>query len=191
MKILLGIAAVIAAVCIGVLVNYGALLPVIVVEKKVGPMTLVYLKHTGPYQTIKTSMDTVYDNLMEKGKIQPARGFGLYYDNPRQVAKEKLRSLAGCILDQPDEAKADSLKSMGFKVAVIPETDAIYSEFPLKGPLSILFGVFKVYPKMMGYQADHKLATRPIMEIYNILEKKIEYVMGYGIDMAKYEELLK
>jgi hypothetical protein len=191
MKILVGILAVIAAVFIGVLVNYGALLPIIVVEKKEGPMTIVYLKHTGPYQTIKATMDTVYDNLMEKENIQPSRGFGLYYDNPKEAAKEKLRSLAGCILDTQDEAKADSLKQKGFTVALLPETDAIYAEFPLKGPLSILFGVFKVYPKIMDYQVQKKIPMRPVMEVYNIREKKIEYIMGYGINMAQYEELLK
>jgi hypothetical protein len=191
MKIFFIVLAFILAMLIGVMAHWGAFAKVTVTEKTMPAMTIVYAKHTGDYKKIKPVMDTVYFALLKKEKIETGRGFGLYYDNPREVAKEKLRSLGGCILEVQDEHKADSLRQKGYKVAVLAQTKALYAQFPFKGPLSILFGVIKVYPAMMKYHSDNKITPCPVMEIYNIPQKKIEYVMGYEVPMARYLELLK
>jgi DNA gyrase inhibitor GyrI len=191
MKIFLIVLALILALVIGAMAYFGAFTKVTVTEKTMPAMTIVYAKHIGDYSKIKPVMDTVYFALFKKEKIAAGRGFGLYYDNPRDVVKEKLRSLGGVILDAQDEQKADSLKQKGYKVAVLPLTMALYAQFPFKGPLSILFGVFKVYPAMMKYQSGKKIPPCPVMEIYNISQRKIEYVMGFETPTAAYIELLK
>ena len=191
MKIFLIVLALLLALVIGAMAYFGAFAKVIVTEKTMPPMTIVYAKHTGDYRKIKPVMDSVYFALLKKEKIAAGRGFGLYYDNPRDVVKEKLRSLGGCILEPQDEQKADSLRQKGYKVAVLAQTKALYAQFPFKGPMSIIFGVIKVYPAMMKYQSGKKITPCPVMEIYNITQKKIEYVMGYEITMASYMGLLK
>jgi DNA gyrase inhibitor GyrI len=191
MKIFLIALALILALLIGTAAYFDAFTKVAVTEKTMPAVTIVYAKHIGDYSTIKPVMDSVYFALLKKEKIGTSRGFGLYYDSPRDVVKEKLRSLGGCILDAQDVQKADSLKQKGFKVAVLAQTKALYAQFPFKGPLSIIFGVIKVYPAMMKYQSGKKITSCPVMEIYNITRKKIEYVMGYETPMASYMELLK
>jgi hypothetical protein len=191
MKIVLIVFALSLAIGIGVLWNFGAFANVTVAEKTVPRLTIVYARHTGPYRKIRQVIDTVYMDLLAKEKIGAARAFGLYYDNPREAPGERLRSLGGCILDAPDEYRADSLRRKGYKVAVLPQSRAVYAEFPLKGQLSVLFGVFKTYPKMTNYLHEKKIPSRPFMEIYNPALKKIEYMMEYDVPMATYLEMLK
>jgi hypothetical protein len=74
---------------------------------------------------------------------------------------------------------------------VLAQAKALYSQFPFKGPLSIIFGVIRVYPAMIKYQAGKKISPCPVMEIYNITQKKIEYVMEYETPMSGYLDLLK
>lgn len=191
MKIFLIVLALVLALIIGGMAYFGAFAKVAVTEKTMPAMTIVYAKHTGDYGKIKPVMDSVYFSLLKKEKIAASRGFGLYYDNPRDVVKEKLRSLGGCILEAQDEQKADSLRLKGYKVAVLAQTKALYAQFPFKGPLSIIVGVIKVYPAMIKYQSGNKITPCPVMEIYNITKKKIEYVMGYETSIASYLVLLK
>ena len=191
MKIFLIVLAVLLALLIGVIAYFGAFAKVTVTEKTIPAMTIVYAKHIGDYSKIKPVMDSVYFALLKKEKIAAGRGFGLYYDSPRDVVKEKLRSLGGCILDAKDEQKADPLRQKGYKVAVLPQTKALYAQFPFKGPLSIIIGVFKVYPAMMKYQSGKNITPCPVMEIYNTTRKEIEYIAGYETTMATYLGLLK
>jgi DNA gyrase inhibitor GyrI len=191
MKIFLIVLALLLALVIGAMAYFGAFAKVTVTEKTMPAMTIVYAKHIGDYSKIKPVMDSVYFTLLKKEKIAAGRGFGLYYDNPRDVVKEKLRSLGGCILEAQDEHKADSLRQKGYKVAVLAPTKALYAQFSYKGPLSIIMGVFKVYPAMMKYQSGKKITPCPVMEIYNNTRKKIEYIAGYETTMATYLGLLK
>ena len=90
---------------------FDAFSKVAVREKTVKAMTIVYAKRTGEYAKIKQVIDSVHGAL-KKEKISAGLGFDLYYGSPRDVAKEKLRSLSGIILDADDEGKADSLSRL-------------------------------------------------------------------------------
>ena len=170
---------------------YGGFSSVIVTERELPALTLAYDTHTGDYSKIKPVMDKIYYTLRYKEKIEPPRGFGLYYDNPQTTEKSKLRSIAGCILETNDQTAIDSLQKKGYKIAVFPATKAIIVEFPLKGQLSVLFGVFKVYPKIGKYMQEKKIQPVPMMEIYNIPQKKIQYIVGYQIDNSVYDSFIK
>jgi DNA gyrase inhibitor GyrI len=171
--------------------NFGAFSTVTVSERTMPRATIVYAKHIGDYGKIRSVIDSTYLTLLTKGKIASPRGFGLYYDNPREAPQEKLRSLGGCMVDSQDESRADSLKTRGYKTAHLPPAKAVYAEFPYKGPLSILIGVVKVYPRMMKYASERKIDPRPVMEIYDLSRRRIEYVMAYEIPMAAYLDLLR
>lgn len=58
--------------------------------------TLCSLPHNGDYHKIGATFDQLYMLAGSRGLITPdASGFGIYYDDPRQVAEPALRSAAG------------------------------------------------------------------------------------------------
>ena len=64
-----------------------------------GGETLIYKPIKGDYRQSGKIMNSVYYSLLKEYGIETYKGFGIYYDNPRKVKKEKLRSEAGCILE--------------------------------------------------------------------------------------------
>jgi hypothetical protein len=44
---------------------------------------------------------------------------------------------------------------------------------------------------MMKYASERKIDPRPVMEIYDLSRRRIEYVMAYEIPMAAYLDLLR
>ena len=65
-----------------------------------------------------------------------------------------------------------------YNVKTFEKTKAVVAEFPYKSQLSIIAGVFKVYPEINTYVTENKLTMREIMEIYDKTAKKIYYVMA-------------
>jgi hypothetical protein len=81
------------------LAKYSLFTSVNITYKNVGPYLLVNEKHVVEYKNVGPIMDKIYYDLKDIHRIVTTRGFGLYYDNPQQVEKTKLRSIAGCIMD--------------------------------------------------------------------------------------------
>lgn len=151
--------------------------PITLEEKKYGPFTLVYEEYTGPYKDTAKIQNDLYYSLLNKEKIKTFKGFGVYYDNPKKVPAQDLRSIAGCVLEQEDYEKVGYLETNGYKVKNIPEQDCIVVEFPFKNSFSIFVGMAKVYPEIEKYIKDHNLENNEIMEIYDMQNKKIFYSM--------------
>jgi hypothetical protein len=140
-----------------------------------GGETLVYQDMIGDYKNSGMLMDSVYYTLLNEYNIQTYKGFGIYYDNPQKVNREKLRSEIGCIIEENDYPKIDSVKAK-YKVKTFPRKTYIVTEFPSKGKLSIIIGIIKVYPAMIQYVKTHKYNDRGfVMEIYDTPGKKIIY----------------
>ena len=110
MKSALTAVALAIAFVISALSYYGLFTKVKIGEKEIGNFWLVYEKHVGDYKNTGQVMEKIYSRLLGEDAIEPARGFGLYYDNPQKVEKDKLRSVVGCILDKKFEEKAEYLK---------------------------------------------------------------------------------
>ena len=173
-KIVLGIVAFIIAVIIGAFVFYGGFKTVSAEKIECGGETLVYKKMTGDYAQSGTVSTQVYQKLKEDYGIETTKGFGIFYDNPKTVQKDALRSDVGCILDSNFD-KLEALKS-NFEVSQYPIKDYLVAEFPYKGMPSIILGVMKVYPTLNDYTDEngYELDT-PVMEIWDIPNKKITY----------------
>ncbi len=139
-----------------------------------GGETLVYEKMTGDYSQSGTVSNRVYHKLKDVYGIETTKGFGIYYDNPKTVEKNDLRSDIGCILES-DFDKLESLKS-DFQVSQYPQSEHLVAEFPYKGMPSIILGIIKVYPALNDYSEKngYELDT-PVMEIWDIPNKKITY----------------
>lgn len=151
---------------------------VLIEEKTAGPYILVFDEHIGDYRNTAAVQDKIYYSLLNDYKIETYKGFGIYYDDPKKVPKDKLRSKAGCILEQTDYDKIEMLKEKGFKILEMAEAKSVVVEFPFKNPLSILAGIKKVYPRIDKYLQINKYSKNEMLEIYNIPEKKIIYIMN-------------
>ena len=145
-------------------------------EKQTGPFTVVYEEHIGPYQETGTVQDKIYYKLLNEEKIETFKGFGIYYDNPKEVAAEELRSEVGSILEEKDLDKIDVLKEKGYQIKTIETQHSIVATFPFKNKLSIMLGIMKVYPAMEKHIQANNYQPTPSMEIYDVPNKQIIYI---------------
>lgn len=181
MRIVL-VVVILIIIAIALFLNYtGFFAKPVVQEKNVGPFVLVYEEHMGDYRGTKVAQDKVYDILLDTYKIETYKGFGIYYDDPKEVPKDELRSIAGCILEESDYKSIDVLKEKGLKIKEIKNQKSIVAEFPLKNPLSILAGIKRVHPELEAFAKDKGIKNRIIMEIYDIPNKNIIYVLSENL----------
>lgn len=172
-KIILYTCLIIIAAIVSLLFYLDAFSTINIKNKEIGPYKLVYEEHKGPYNGIKEVQDKVYYSLLDD-KIITTKGFGIYYDDPSKVAANKLRSIGGCIVNQNDYKTLDMLGNK-YNVMDYYSPENIYAEFSFKNPLSILIGIFKVYPEIKKVQEKEHYAPQPVMEIYDVPAGKIIY----------------
>ncbi len=140
-----------------------------------GGETLVYEDVTGDYRQAGEVSDRVYYSLLNEHNIETFKGFGIYYDNPREVERSKLRSKVGCILEETDFDKIPELEK-SFNIKTYPHKKYLVTEFPYKDNFSIFTGIMRVYPAIHKYIESNDLKIDGhIMEIYDIPNKKIIY----------------
>lgn len=176
-------------ICLGFLVRSGLFAEIKITKEKVEPIMFAYNVSIGPYKKTAAVMDRIYDTLLGEKGVPTTRGFGLYFDKPGTVPDEKLRSIAGCIIEKEHQSKLLA-PSKKFGTGIIPETNAIVARFPYKGKLSIILGVSKVYPELEKYLAANKINSGPVMEIYDSEKSIISYIIP-EIDSKLLEEFLK
>lgn len=165
-------------VAIVLFLNYAGFFSKIVIEEKeMGPYVLVYKDHKGDYKETQKIQDDIYYSLLNKYGIKTFKGFGVYYDDPKKISKEELRSIAGCILEESDYNNIEKLKENNFKVIETPKQKSIVVEFPFKNGLSTFIGIMKVYPEINKFVEANRLKQKEIMEIYDVPAKKIIYIM--------------
>lgn len=148
-------------------------------EKEMGPYTYVYERFVGPYMDSGTIFMKIEKELKAIG-ISTDKAIGFYYDNPAKVAKEKLRSDCGIVLEDKDFVKIPELKKK-FKVGTFQKKDCMVIEFPVKNMLSYMIGPMKCYNALFKYakeknykmEIDGKMVTT--FEYY--LKDKILFVM--------------
>lgn len=140
-----------------------------------GGETVVFEEIVGDYRQSGVAMDKIYHSLKDNDKIETFKGFGFYYDNPKKVEKSKLRSEAGCVIENADTGKVAVL-SENFKTKVLPTKKYIVTEFPYKGKMSIMVSIMKVYPSLSEFAEKQGLdSDGAVMEIYDIPNGKIMY----------------
>lgn len=147
-------------------------------EKEEGGFKVAGIKYTGPYSTTGKYMSQVEQKLIKLG-IMPKKEFGIYYDNPQTVNPEKCRSYVGCIIRKEDYDKIPALISTGLIIDTVPKSKAIFTEFSLKNSLSFMLGAMKAYPIMSKYMNAKGYKPTMSIEIYDLVDKKITYLMQY------------
>ena len=174
MKIVLIILAVLVVSLIAVYAYYGGFKNISFSVEKQGGEFIVYENLVGDYSQSPKVSDRVYYALLNDEKIETTKGIGIYYDNPKNVAKDKLRSEIGCIVENADSATVARLAEK-YLVKTLPQSEFVVAEFPFKGKLSALFGIMTVYPALDKFCKEQGYAESPITEIYDVPNKKIIY----------------
>lgn len=143
--------------------------------QEAGGETLIYQPHAGDYKNVGKVMDQMYYALLNEEKVECFRGFGIYYDNPQKVEKEKLRSDVGNILENPTPELLEQLSGK-YNIKTLEKQKFLVAEFPYKNQFSVFMGIMRVYPAINKYTREHNLSEEGfVMEIYDVPGKKIIY----------------
>jgi DNA gyrase inhibitor GyrI len=166
--------AVIVILLTGVYAYFGGFRTISFRVEEQGGETLVYEEMTGDYGQTPKVQDKIYQALLNDEKIAATKGFGIYFDNPKEVEKSKLRSEVGCIVEGLDSMAIAKLAEK-YKVKTLPKSNCIVTEFPYKGMMSVFTGIMKVYPAFEKYIMQNGAGKSPMMEIYDIKNRLIVY----------------
>ena len=172
-----GIILVIVFVAAAIWVYYGGWTTIVFSNPEQGGEILVYKEVIGDYSNTKDITEEVYNVLKDSLKIETCSGFGIFFDNPDEVKKDECRSEVGCILESKDIDKIPEIQKY-FRVTEFPVGQFTSTDFPYKGELSFLVGMWKVYPQVSKMMKDSKNQLGeegPIMEIYNMQDSVITY----------------
>ncbi len=143
--------------------------------KDQGGQVLVYKEMQGDYAQSEKLINEVYLTLLNDFNVETYKGFGIFYDNPKEVEKSKLRSEVGCILEAKDIAKVKEIETR-LKVKTLPSQSYTETVFPTKGKTSILIAVMRVYPALERYnKSQGNTNTGYCIEIYDEANKEIVY----------------
>ncbi len=159
------------------LAHIGLFVEIVVEEKEMGPYVLVYEDHKGDYKGTANIQDNIYYSLLRSHNIKTYKGFGIYYDNPKEVATSELRSIAGVILEEKDYDKKKFLTDEGYSIKEVEARKSIVVEFPYKNNFSVMLGLMRVYPVIEEYIKSNDLENKEMMEIYDVPSGKIIYLM--------------
>lgn len=148
-------------------------------EKEMGPYTYVYERFVGPYMDSGAVFMRIEKDLKAMG-ISTDKAIGFYYDNPAKVAKEKLRSDCGIVLEEKDMPRVPELKKK-FKVATFQKKECMVIEFPVKNMLSYMIGPMKCYDALFKYAKEKNYKTetdgKMVITFEYYLKDKILFVM--------------
>ena len=176
MKPILSVTLIALAAIVSILAWYGLFAKVTLSEQTIPSFSFAYQKHIGDYRQSGRIMTEVYEKLEGEG-ISTTKGLGIYYDNPKKVPVENLRSLAGCILPEEHSAKWDALKERHL-LATLPGAMVPVVRFPYKGKLSVVLGTLKVYPRINAWFQEHPEHQGPVIEIYDMPKGEILYILS-------------
>lgn len=168
------IATVIVLILLGI-AFFGGFQKITFTREVQGGETLVYKEHIGDYKYTGTQIDNIYHTLEHEFNVITYKGCGIYYDNPKQVDKHKLRAEVGCILEPKDHEKIPRIKEL-FEVKELPKLENVTTSFPYRGKFSVFMGVLRVYPALTTYLKKNNLpAEGAVIEIYDVPNKRILY----------------
>ena len=165
LKKVLIIVAVIILVFVGYLAYSGFFASVNITEGDAGPYKFIGKEYVGDYRFSGEHQDSIYKDLTARG-LELTEGFGIYRDNPDEVAAENLRSMVGRVLPEKYNDRIPELEREGYIIQDMGKTKSVIVAFPFRNSLSILASVLKVYPKLNVYFTEKGYEDVPSLEIY-------------------------
>lgn len=175
MKKILLVAGIAAAVLVlggaGLLAYLGMFSTVAVVEKEMGPYTMVYESFVGPYAQSGQVFERLYKSLKADG-IEAEDGIGIYYDDPRKVPANQLRSDCACVLTPDQVVKAQSLGPK-YRFKTIERSASLVVEFPIRNAMSYMIAPMKTYPALAQAAKAKGYTTGAPYEYYTMKAKQM------------------
>ena len=137
-----------------------------------GPYTLIYQNHVGAYHKIVEKIQAV-EAWAKENKLDCKLTFGEFFDDPSTTEEGRLKSRAGCLIEEKDAVSLNTLKTLTLPAefaqgswAKSKVVVALFTGSPGIGPL-------KVYPQAESFINESKLKRRgPPVEIYEVLDSQ-------------------
>lgn len=162
-------------VVIGFLAYLGLFSSLPVMEKEMGPYTLVYDSFVGDYKDTGPVFERVHQALLKEG-ITAVDGIGIYHDDPAQVPADQRRSDCGSVLPEKDLGRVPELQQK-YKIKVLEKKLSMVAVFPVKNTLSYMLGPMKGYKALADYAGAKGYRLAEPYEYYDMVEKKVCFVM--------------
>lgn len=177
MKITLSIIAGVVVLIGGYAIYLGALHEVKIERTTQGPFPVIFKPLRGEYRQVG-EVATALSPRLDRLGIKEQTFIGIYYDNPRSVPTEQLRSEAGFIVPGVTELPAALKGEYHFKVVQANEYASAY--FPYRNMLSVFMGIFKVYPKLSEHMRAQGIERTYGVEIYRPNnEDRVLYMIAF------------
>lgn len=157
MKILLGALAAVIGLAVGVLGWMGALSPVQIAERDMGPYQFVYVQEASTDSARIGALTDALGERLEAAGITQRRPAQEYFPTGRGIQNQ-----IGFVVEQT--VNRDVLGPETF-LRPIPVQRYMVVEFPFRNSLSFVVGLFRVEPAFRRYIAQMKYAATSAMVI--------------------------
>lgn len=173
-KFLLVIAALVLIVLV-YLSTQGLFTEINITEQPMPGFRIMGVEHRGPYEKIGEAFDRVHA-IADERRVA-VQMIGVYYDNPNEVPKDSLRSLAGVIVTVEDSLRLAEVLEL--QALTIPPGNAAVSTFATDDLVSMIIGAMKSYPKLTDYVASKNRGedVNFVYEVYG--DGQTQYVMQF------------
>lgn len=176
-KIGLGLLLLLAVLLVLVAWN-GAFATVNIQKGKEGGYRIAGYHHRGAYKNIGAAFGKV-SALTEKAFGKPSQAgedfvfaggevLGLYFDDPKTVAEDSLRSFASVVVPTVSDSLALVKADPSVVFMYIPKGDAYFCDLKTTGMMSMIIAAMKAYPALGEYvQANPPQRTiTHVFEVY-------------------------
>jgi len=159
-----------------VLAYFGVFNRVSVDIQEAGGGTVIFQDVKGDYRQTGIVMDEIYYELKNAYGVETSRGYGKYYDNPKEVAVGNLRSEAGVFLEKEHQKFLVDLRK-NFDLKTIDHKEYVVAEFPFRNRFSVMFSTMKVYPALEKFcEANELDSNTPVIEITDVGNSRTIYL---------------
>jgi hypothetical protein len=147
--------------------------------KSIDSFVAVYHNHQGEYSKTLTIQDQIADMLWEDG-VDNYQNFGIYFDDPKTTDSDDLHSIAGRVIAAQHESRVVK-NSDKYQIYLFKRKNAAVVELPVKNIFSLYAGIYKAYPLLEAYAAEHRIEDIQVIEVYDI-PGKIRFILPLGDD---------
>lgn len=119
-----------------------------IVEREVGPYSLVYRTMRGTDLQQAGAITTELESLLDRNGVTPRRPFDVFYPADSQPNEIGFVLTAGIA----EQTRASLASIPGVQLREVPRQRAMVTRFPWKSRLSFLVGYLKVDPALRAYR---------------------------------------
>ncbi len=142
--------------------------------EETGGYAITHQQFDGKPEEVLKQLETQAE-ILRKHNIGFAHPLCIYNGIP-EPGNETIRSYVGFVLYSGTKENLIEL-SRELPLSTFEKKKRIVVRFPYHGRLSIQFGIMKAYPAMIKYASKHNLKIGDVTELYNGIEKRIEYMI--------------